>query len=182
MGDGGQSFFLDSFYVISYIYPQNSLERLAQTSVVNALKPTSINPDIMVKIPFVAIAEVIKKVYGLKPRSKKKVLKKGRVKKRRGFDKTKALQNLESLLKIESVDIIPAGYCCLSVAKELLEKDNYLDATDSLIIAQALCDPDSVYLLMRETTIIESRVIRDMNQEMFERGERNRLLRITDEL
>ncbi len=88
-----------------------------------------------------------------------------------------ALKEIYDTLKPRYVEI---NMEVVEVASELARRDHLLgeEFSDCLIVAQALCDPFSTYLVTMDNDIISSKAIEEMSAERKSRGERLRNLKI----
>ncbi len=97
-------------------------------------------------------------------------------------DNDDIIRQLLHMMSVDKVDIVPPKLECFEVTTDLLSRDNRLDNTDTLIVSQALCDPLSTYLLMKDQKVIRSAAIQDVNNELVENGTRLKPLNITPEI
>lgn len=74
----------------------------------------------------------------------------------------------------------PANKEIYGLALELMTVDNNIDLCDALIIAHALHDQQSQYLLTTESKVIESVGIDDLSSTLVSQGRRTKKLEITD--
>ena len=70
----------------------------------------------------------------------------------------------------------------MKVASCILKKDKRLNPTDALIIAQALCDPNSTRFVSIDTELIGNKEIMEYEKRMREEGKRRRKLQIVSEI
>ena len=66
----------------------------------------------------------------------------------------------------------------IDIAFNLMKNDEYLDPTDTLILAQALADPESTHLYTTDSVLIESTEVEKINQELKMNGMRKTILNI----
>lgn len=167
-GPNDQHIYIDTFYLQSFLNGNNDLERHAKKEFRKAKQLTEKSGEIFLKIPFIAVAEMINNL-NIKVNEKRQ--------------KERIVSNLIDLLdQNEKIDLVPAKCESFKKAVEIKNQDNRLDDTDILIIAQALCDPYSSHLLINDSNILESRVIDEVNTNMHRDGNRNRKLRIIEEI
>ncbi len=167
-GTNCQHIYIDTFYLQAFLNGQSDLERYAKEEFRNAKQLTERNREIFLKIPFIVVAEMINNL-NIKVNEKRQ--------------KERIVSNLIDLLdQNEKIDLVPAKCESFKKAVEIKNQDNRLDDTDILITAQALCDPYSSHLLINDSNILEYRVIDEVNKNMHRDGDRNRKLRIIEEI
>ncbi len=101
-------------------------------------------------------------------------------------ESSERLVNVQKFL--EWIQILTDPNVCLPAANkeiyllalELMSVENKIDLSDALIIAHALHDKNSQYLLTIESTVIESLGIDNKSSELVSEGRRNKKLEITD--
>ena len=74
----------------------------------------------------------------------------------------------------------PLNARVLDIMGELVDAVPGLDVTDRLILAHALADPDSVFLVTRDHALVNNTAIALYEKMLRERGRRNTLLRIVN--
>jgi predicted nucleic acid-binding protein len=140
---------VDTQYVYAYVIPdgnddENHLKQQIRLALVNH------NPEIQVKISFVALGETMNIIN----------------KKAKGDGwKKRAVTSFFELLRHEKVDIIPPTLPIFEVAKKIKNEDSRLGYTDVLIVAHALCDKESYLALFHDANIINSLVIQELCNE-----------------
>ena len=66
--------------------------------------------------------------------------------------------------------------------EELRKRDERLDATDAMILAQVMADPDSKFFFTLDEKMSDNRVIEEYEKELRREGLRNEKLKITDHM
>jgi hypothetical protein len=82
----------------------------------------------------------------------------------------------------EFIGLIPINREAIDISLKIVEYENRIDPTDSLLVAQAAADPHSEYLLTFDKKILESKGIRTFIKKLMDDGVRGNKLKITDEL
>ena len=73
-----------------------------------------------------------------------------------------------------------AKHDAFNIMVKLSEKDNELDATDILIVAHVLSDPDSKFLFTNDNKLLGNTAILDLEKKLRADGKRNTGLKIQD--
>lgn len=161
--------YVDTQYIHAFIFYKcldrpNEEERFAKEQFNSLLY----NRDsFFLKIPMIAMGETINNI------NRRELT---------DTNKDDIIRELLRIMSIPKVDILPAKSDCFELTIKLLSEDSHLDNTDTLIVAQALCDPLSTHLLMKDEKVITSPAIEKVNKELFEDGIRPRKLTITPEM
>ena len=74
----------------------------------------------------------------------------------------------------------PLDASVLATVNELVRLAPELDMTDRVVLAHALADPDSAFLLTKDRTILNDAEIRLYEKEARKQGRRNTMLTIVD--
>ena len=61
-----------------------------------------------------------------------------------------------------------------------LGKDEWLDATDAMILSQVLSDPDSKFFFTTDSAMLRNAVIMDAEKSLRGEGKRRAILKISD--
>jgi hypothetical protein len=88
---------------------------------------------------------------------------------------------LEDYTGEEFIGLMPINREAIDISLKIVEYENRIDPTDSLLVAQAAADPHSKYLLTFDDKIL-SEGIRDFIKKLMDDGVRSNKLEITDEL
>ncbi len=75
-------------------------------------------------------------------------------------------------------DIQPPSQQALEIIPECFRVDDRLGPTDAVILAQALCDMNSVYLFTFDGVLTNSLSLLELEKELRSNGKRRRKLRI----
>lgn len=75
-----------------------------------------------------------------------------------------------------------AKHDAFNIMVKLSEKDNELDATDIMIVAHVLSDPDSKFLFTNDNKLLGNTAILDLEEELRAEGKRNTDLKIKDNI
>ena len=140
-----QVYYLDSDHIIAYIH--SGVHRNADLGAAfrGFLNKKGTKKSIKFVLPQVAAGEVINYIT-----NEAKV------------DKTEQEELIKELVyQIQKlkIDLKPAKKEDIRVAKWLLEKEEFTSTTDAVILSQALCDPDSKYLLTTDKVLTGSTLI-----------------------
>lgn len=161
--------YVDTQYIHAFIFfdkisRPNEEERFAKEEFNSILHSRD---NILLKIPMVAMGETVNNIHHndlSRP------------------DKDNIIRHLLHIMSVDKVDIVPPRLECFGLTTDLLSRDSRLDNTDALIVSQALCDPLSTHLLMKDKKVITSAAIQDVNNELVENGTRLKPLNITPEI
>jgi hypothetical protein len=162
-----QNIYIDTYYFQGYLWGRGDEKENAKVIFSKIKRSVEINPNINVKVPFIIAGEFINNLIREKFGQREEIM-------RKFFE----------LLRDLKAEMIPPNKCCYDKAKLLIDQDEYLGErapTDTFIASCALCDQDSSHLLIHDTLLLESDVLRNLKLKMFEDGERNRDLKITGE-
>ena len=66
--------------------------------------------------------------------------------------------------------------------EELRRMDDRLDATDAMILAQVLADPDSKFFFTPDATMNNNKAVREYEKKLRRDGLRNEKLKITEHI
>ncbi|WP_202320006.1 type II toxin-antitoxin system VapC family toxin [Archaeoglobus neptunius] len=147
--------YVDSDYLLAYIYKEKDKYYVAKE-----IRSVPYN----IVIPFIVIGEVINKIFEKEKDNTDGV-----------YDKT---ANLLQLIKKIGADIKPATKEALMMAKKCLEIENYLNPTDAVIFAQAVCDKNSVRLYTFDSVLINSALLQEIEENLRSTGERLHPLKV----
>jgi hypothetical protein len=90
---------------------------------------------------------------------------------------------LEDYTGEEFIGLIPINRGAIDISLRIVEYESRItDPTDSLLVAQAVADPHSEYLLTFDRDILQSNGIRTFIKNLVDDGVRSYELKITDEL
>jgi predicted nucleic acid-binding protein len=90
---------------------------------------------------------------------------------------------LEDYTGEEFIGLIPINREAIDISLRIVEYESRItDPTDSLLVAQAVADPHSEYLLTFDRDILQSNGIRTFIKNLVDDGVRGYELKITDEL
>ena len=93
------------------------------------------------------------------------------------------LDKLDRTLQKYGIDarrsLPPAPKGAFAIMEELRKRDERLDATDTMILAQVMADPDSKLFFTKDTKMLYSKAIKEHEQELRSNGFRNEKLQIT---
>ena len=73
----------------------------------------------------------------------------------------------------------PLDDAVLAIVNELMDAVPELDMTDRIILAHALADPDSVFFITGDQTLLENKAIEQYEARLRAMGRRNAKLEIT---
>ena len=100
----------------------------------------------------------------------------------RGKDAPRLLDRLVRTLERYGIDarssLPPAPKGAFAIMEELRKMDERLDATDTMIMAQVMADPDSKFLFTKDKKMIYSKEVKEHEQKLRSRGVRNEKLQI----
>jgi hypothetical protein len=65
----------------------------------------------------------------------------------------------------EFIGLMPINREAIDISLKIVEYENRIDPTDSLLVAQAAADPHSEYLLTFDDKILQSEGIRDFHKK-----------------
>ncbi len=92
------------------------------------------------------------------------------------------LDKLDRTLQKYGIDarrsLPPAPKGAFAIMEDLRKRDERLDATDTMILAQMMADPYSKFLFTKDTKMLYSKVIKEHEQKLRSRGLRNEKLQI----
>lgn len=160
-----QNIYIDTFYIEAYVIGDKIGQRDTQkeaTDLFQKISKTITNPNIKVVIPFIVLGELINNIN----REISDDMNKTQV-----FFKFWELIN-----KLIKADFSPPRCNCIPIAKRVMVKDDQIEPTDLHIVAQALEDPYSSFLLTTDSKIIESYGIKNLEKEMRDNNERKQKL------
>ena len=93
------------------------------------------------------------------------------------------LDKLDRTLQKYGIDasrsLPPAPKETFAIMEELRKMDERLDATDTMILAQVIADPDSKLLFTKDRKMLYSKAVKDHEQKLRSSGVRNEKLQIT---
>ena len=69
-----------------------------------------------------------------------------------------------------------------AIMEELRKRDERLDATDTMVLAQVLLDPDSKFFFTLDVKMTRSQAVATHEKELRRDGLRNEKLKITDRM
>jgi len=146
-----QHIYIDTVYLIHYLMGNGDEVSRARKQVKRAKQMVERNSDIHVKIPFVATGEFINEIcYNNMAQTEKSAI----------------IAKFFDLFRDTNIDFIPAKAGAFRLAAQIKDRDNRLDDTDILIVAQALCDIHSTCLLTNDPKLIGSRTIEQAGEEI----------------
>lgn len=163
-----QCVYIDTFFIQAFLWGKNDQKQHA-TRVIKKIKSTiSKNPMVCLKIPMVVIGELINnlnKNFGIKEIFQNDVPR----------ELCKLLDNLKA-------DLVPPRKETFYIAYRLLNDiDDRLKPTDALILSQAICDPDSIYLLTTDQTMLVSKTIEEyLESDEIKKNRHQKLRRAED--
>jgi len=159
-----QHIYIDTCYFHAYLIGDRDEKEISNQIFQKIFKCIE-NPNIKVIIPFIVVGEVINNINRKIPDK----------------DKTDVVMKFWRLIKNLKADFAPPRSECFKLANKIIETDDRIEAVDSEILSQALCDPNSSHLLCSDTKVLHSNQIKDLEKTMRKNNERNRKLYITDE-
>ena len=140
-----QVYYLDSDHIIAYIHSDVHRNKDLGIAFRRFINKKGTKKGIKFVLPQVAAGEVINYIT-----NEAKV------------DKTEQEELMKELVyQIQKlkIDLKPAKKEDIKVAKWLFEKEEFTSTTDAVILSQALCDPDSKYLLTTDKVLTGSTLI-----------------------
>jgi len=140
-----QSIYFDTDILLYYFEKGKDLGRHAR-EVISQAKGMSTNPDITIKIPLIVIGEFVMKVLER--------------------EKTELIVELLKLLNELKAEITSPSMKSYEIAFKLLTKDKYLKPADALIVAQALDDSTSEWLITTDSDLHENIVIHEIKEKL----------------
>jgi len=152
--------YVDSYYFQSYLLAKNDEEIYARDQFNSAWSKSTKHPEYSLIIPFIVVGEAINNLKKSNPDRR---------------DEENIKSSLMGIMKNKYVDIQPAGFEVIEFAKRIHDKDDRIDTTDLMIIAQSFCDQNSFLLLTNDTKILESNGISEINAECCDDGWREKL-------
>lgn len=161
--DNAQHIYIDTYYIQSYLIGRGHEEEHAKKQVRKAIQHAQRNGDILIKLPFLVVAELMNNVC------------------RNGMDAARKENFIKSFLELmndKNIDFIPHQKKALELATRLSNCDISLDVTDALIVSQALGDKYSTVLLTNDGRLIDSPEI----NKIREGGDRLRKLIISESI
>ncbi|MEA1994024.1 MAG: hypothetical protein U9N35_06505 [Euryarchaeota archaeon] len=160
-----QNIYIDTFYIEAYLIGnkigQSDTQKEAK-DLFQKISKTITNPNIKVVIPFIVLGELINNIN-------REIS--GDVNKNKIFFKFWKLIN-----RLIKADFSPPRGNFIPIAKRVMEKDDKIEPADLHIVAQALEDPNSSFLLTTDSKIIESYGIKSLEKEMRDSNERKQKL------
>ena len=143
-----QTYYLDADIIIAYFDENDKEKNTVSKKTVRKVKSTiRRNPEIEIKIPSIALAEIFS--WFLKDSRLPKV--------------SHDFLKLVSELRVDFPSPRKEHY---KEAVSLLERDDYLKPHDSLIVAHALLDSSTTHLLTFDRDLITSKVIDERKNEL----------------
>lgn len=94
-------------------------------------------------------------------------------------DKTAMLVDVMISNKIPWENVRPANKEAFGIMAAL-GKDEWLDATDAMILSQVLSDPDSKFFFTTDSAMLRNAVIMDAEKSLRGEGKRRAILKISD--
>ena len=94
-------------------------------------------------------------------------------------DRMTMLVDVMSSNKIPWENVRPAGKDAFGIMAAL-GKDEWLDATDVIILSHVLSDPDSRFFFTADNTMLKNAVVADLERVMRREGKRRAALKILD--
>ena len=165
-----QNIYIDTCFFQGYLWGKPDEKENAKDIFYRIKSSVRRNRDFNVKIPFIVIGELINNLnrenYGQRNRD--------------GI-----MYTFFELREDLKADTIPPNKCCYDKAKLLTDQDSYFAEhapTDAFIVSCALCDPDSSRLLTTDSRLLESELLKKIEKDMRTNKERNRQLKMTEEL
>ena len=104
----------------------------------------------------------------------------------RGKDAPRLLDRLVRTLEKHGIDarrcLPPAPKGAFAIMEELRRMDDRLDATDAMILAQVLADPEAKFLFTPDGEMNNNKAVREYETELRRGGLRNEKLKITERI
>lgn len=152
MDDNVQSFYLDSDIIIAYIRGKTDEVYEISKELIGRLRGFR-KHKVSIKIPSVVLSEIIHELF---------------------FEKNKRLEKeVDKMMHsfLELIDDLEIEYVVPSkehyeLAKKILDKDEFIKPHDALIIAHVLLDKSSKYLFTTDGVLQDSKVIKDLQEEI----------------
>ena len=158
-----RNIYIDTQYLHAFIFPEKCDEDMFCKEI---LKKAIYNRSSMIQIPFVVVGETINNI------------------KRKSITKSQeedVIRNLLTLLERDNINLSPPIQHCFRIANEIKGSSHYLDDTDVLITAHALCDPTATHFLVNDEKILTSSRIKDINSKLKTEGFREYNLKLISE-
>ena len=164
-----QNIYIDTSYFCAYLLGKREEKKASKDILQRIEDSVKNNSEMQVVIPLTVLGELINDIY-------RDVDNKGKI--------DKLFYDFLVLVEKLGADFQPPKedhffYTTKRIKKE--DKLNIISNDDILIVAQALCDPDSSRLICQDRPVLNSNKIIDLEKEMRKNGKRNRRLRITEE-
>ncbi|MEM3594690.1 MAG: hypothetical protein QXS27_08155 [Candidatus Jordarchaeaceae archaeon] len=167
MADEAQNIYMDTCYLQAWIGKDEDAKKSVEPTI-QKIKNSLTNPQIHVKVPMIVVGELINNLI------------KNRIGKFSEIIRDPNLL-LEVLVPIRDLnaDLVPPSRESFNLVAKLLHADERLEPTDSLILAQVICDPDSSHFLTTDGLILQSAKIKELMKSPEIENKRKRKLRIT---
>ena len=161
-GEADQSIHIDSSILIGAIDRRNTdVYKECKKTLERILRTKKMNPKVIVRISSIAFGEVLKFILERDIKERERLL-------------TSFYEDIEKL-EAEYVETNPRVW---EIALEIYKRDDRIEPADALIVAQALSDECSAHLITRDSIVISSKKIKEIDEEMRSREERKRGLKI----
>ena len=135
-----QSIYFDTNVIIGYF--KKGDERKHSKGVIEKAATMIKNPDIMVKIPLISLGECMNWLFN--------------------SNNGGIVENLQMLIEVKlNANTPPPDEESYKIAFELMRADNHMKPTDALIVAQALADPASEWLITTDSKLLDNKIIVD---------------------
>jgi len=148
--------YLDAVILIGY-FERIDVGRHAR-EIISQTRKMIRNPEIVVKIPLIILGELAQKIFG-KPEQNE------------NFEK---MDFLKLFCKLNPIFEGPS-YESYNLAARLISEDDRLEPADALLVAQAVVDKTSEWLITTDSVLINNKVILDAINK------RNSNLKISDD-
>lgn len=161
--------YLDTQYLHAYIFPKkkgyNKKKHAEEDKICFDQFSYLFNckeKNLILKIPFVVLGEILNNI------SRKRL---------DNRQKQDIIHKYMNLINSKKIDFVPGSRNCFEITNKLLNEENRLDPTDTLIIAQAISDIDSTHVLFNDAKILNSGAIAKVIESY---PNRNYNLKLTD--
>jgi len=135
-----QSIYFDTNVIVGYF--KKGDEREHSKDVIEKAATMIKNPDIMVKIPIISLGECMNWLFN--------------------SNNGGIVENLQMLIEVKlNANTPPPDEESYKIAFELMMADNHMKPTDALIVAQALADRTSEWLITTDSKLLDNKIIVD---------------------
>ena len=161
-----QAIYIDTNVYLSYVFKHEDTSRPSREVINKISNSVKMNPDIVVKLPAIILAEVhyniLKNINQLN----------------QSLD---YYWDFDGVLRKLNVVFEKPNYSIFQVALNIREVDDRIEPSDALAIAHALCDSHSVYFITFDSDILRSSRIRELEEKMRNKGKRAKRLKFSAE-